>query len=394
MGEAMRIKRVDATWVRMPIDPARRHRSDFGVVATFDSAMVRIETDCGLVGWGEGKTAAGSAGTYAGLVDLINKELAPRLVGRDPREPSAISDELYNGVRHAHAASRGHVMPDLARRGSSIAAVSAIDIACWDILGKAVNEPIWRLFGGRKADRLPAYASGGWADQDGIGEQLAGYVAAGGFRAVKMRVGAMDGAARVSATRVKAARRRLGAGIDIMVDAHGTFTVAEAKRFCHLVREEDLAWFEEPVGGDDKAGMAEVRRSAMIPVAAGESEQTRFDFRDLISLGAADILQPDLAICGGLTEARRIDALTGAHNLRLAPHLWAGAPAFFAGLHLAAASPSSFILEYSLGANPMLHDLIEEEVGVRDGMIAIPDRPGLGLTMREDVVRKFAVEGT
>jgi L-alanine-DL-glutamate epimerase-like enolase superfamily enzyme len=102
-------------------------------------------------------------------------------------------------------------------------------------------------------------------------------------------------------------------------------------------------------------------------------------------------LQPDLAICGGITEARRIDALAGAFNLRLAPHLWAGAPAFFAGLHLAAASPSSYILEYSLGANPMLHDLIAEKVEVRDGMLAIPDRPGLGITMREDVVAKHAV---
>jgi L-alanine-DL-glutamate epimerase-like enolase superfamily enzyme len=173
---------------------------------------------------------------------------------------------------------------------------------------------------------------------------IAASASAGRVKAVKMRVGAMDGAAQVSAARVKAARRRLGPGVDIMVDAHGTFTVAEAKRFCHLVRDEDLAWFEEPVGGDDKAGMAEVRRSAMIPVAAGESEQTHFDFRDPVTLGAADILQPDLAICGGLTEARRIDALAGAHNFRLAAHLWAGAPAFFAGLHLAAAGPSSFIL--------------------------------------------------
>jgi L-alanine-DL-glutamate epimerase-like enolase superfamily enzyme len=177
-----------------------------------------------------------------------------------------------------------------------------------------------------------------------------------------------------------------------MVDAHGTFTVAEAKRFCRLVEDQDLAWFEEPVTGDDKLGMAEVRRAAMVPIAAGESEQTRFDFRDLIAARAIDILQPDLAICGGLTEARRIDALAGAYNLRLAPHLWAGAPAFFAGLHLAAASPSSFILEFSLGANPMLHDLIAEKIDVVDGTIGIPDRPGLGITIREDVVGRFTME--
>ncbi|MDQ0475279.1 mandelate racemase/muconate lactonizing enzyme family protein [Labrys wisconsinensis] len=388
----MRIARVDATWVRMPIAEARQHRSDFGEVRTFDAAIVRIETEDGLVGWGEGKNAAGSAGTYAGLVHLVNAELAPRLIGRDPREPSVLWDWLYSGTRHHHALARGHALPEIARRGLSIAALSAVDIACWDLLGKALGEPVWRLFGGRKAERLPAYASGGWADEAGIGTQLAGYVAAGGFGAVKMRVGAMDGPAHVSARRVQAARRHLGPGIDIMVDAHGTFTVAEARRFARLVRDEDLAWFEEPVTGDDKAGMAELRATCAIPIAAGESEQTRFDFRDLVTARAVDILQPDLAICGGLTEARRIDALAGAFNLRLAPHLWAGAPAFFAGLHLAAASPSCHILEYSLGANPMLHDLIEEEIAVTDGMLAIPDRPGLGMTIREDVVRRFAVE--
>ena len=108
-------------------------------------------------------------------------------------------------------------------------------------------------------------------------------------------------------------------------------------------------------------------------------------------LGAVDIMQPDLAICGGITEAMRISALASAHNLRLAPHLWAGAPAFAAGLHVAAASPAGFIVEYSLGANPLLHDLVEEDFPVKDGMIEVPDRPGLGITVREDFLQKHTV---
>jgi L-alanine-DL-glutamate epimerase-like enolase superfamily enzyme len=387
----MKITRIEATWVSIPIAQERQHKSDFGQITTFDSAIVRIDTDQGITGWGEGKNAAGSSGTYAGLVTLINKEFAPRLIGNDARDISIIWDALYNGVRAHHAAARGHSMPDMARRGQTIAAISAIDIALWDIAGKSMNVPVWQLLGGRKAQTMPAYASGGWADAATIGVELAGYVKQGGFKAVKMRVGAMDGAPQVSAERVKAARSALGPDVEIMVDSHGTFTVAEAKRFAHLVRDCNLAWFEEPVTADDKAGIAEVRAAAMIPIAAGESEFTRFDFRDLITHRAVDILQPDLAICGGITEARRIDALAAAFNLRLAPHLWAGAPAFFAGLHLAAASPSSYILEYSLGANPMLHDLIEETVEVKDGMIAIPDRPGLGITVREGVLSRHAV---
>ena len=171
-----------------------------------------------------------------------------------------------------------------------------------------------------------------------------------------------------------------------MCDAHGTLSVAEAKRFCRLVEECNLAWFEEPVTADDKRGQAEVRGATDIPIASGESEFTRHDFRDLAMLGAVDIMQPDLAICGGITEAMRIGAMAAAANLRVAPHLWAGAPAFAAGLHFAAACPAAHILEYSLGANPMIHDLVDERFKVDDGMLEIPERPGLGITVREDFV--------
>jgi L-alanine-DL-glutamate epimerase-like enolase superfamily enzyme len=203
----------------------------------------------------------------------------------------------------------------------------------------------------------------------------------------------MDGAAHVSAARVRAARQALGPDIELMVDAHGTYTVAEAKRFIHLVANENLAWFEEPVIADDKAGMAEVRASGPIPVAAGESEATRFAFRDLAVLKAADIFQPDPAFCGGITEAMRIASLASAFNLRFAPHLWAGAPCFFAGLNLCAALPASFTIEFSLGANPMIHDLVEETVEARDGMIAIPEKPGLGFTISERFLEAHAQHG-
>lgn len=379
----MRIKSVKAWWVSIPIESSRQHRSDFGKLTTFDSAILRIETDDGLVGWGEGKNAAGSSGTYGALVHLLNNEVAPRLIGRNAGDITAIWEMLYNGVRHESAASAGHAMPELARRGLTTAAISAVDIALWDILGKHLAQPVWQLLGGRKADRLPAYASGGWADAGNIGAQLQSYIDIGGFKAVKMRVGAMDGLPHASAERVKAARAALGPGIDIMVDAHGTYTVAEAKRFAHMVADCDLAWFEEPVIADDKPGIAELRAAISIPIATGESEATRFAFRDLVQLRAADILQPDPAFCGGITEAMRIAALASAFNLRFAPHLWAGAPCFFAGLQICAAAPSSFLIEYSCGANPMIFDLIEGDISANDGMVAIPDGPGLGFSISE-----------
>jgi L-alanine-DL-glutamate epimerase-like enolase superfamily enzyme len=195
----------------------------------------------------------------------------------------------------------------------------------------------------------------------------------------------------MSALRVLAARRALGPNIQLACDAHGTFTVAEAKRFCRLVEDADLLWFEEPVTADDKRGLAEVRRSTAIPIATGESEINRFDYRELAELQAADIFQPDLAICGGITEAMRIGAIASAWNLRLAPHLWTGALAFSAGVHVAAASPAGWILEYSLGANPMLHELVEESFEIQDGSIEISDRPGLGVTVKESFVERYAI---
>jgi len=389
----MKITRVEATWLRVPIPEERQHVSDFGRAATFDTALVRIETAAGITGVGEAKVSAGSPGDYHGVVAIINHEFGPGLIGQDPGNIAGIWEGLYSGTRGHYALALGHVFPAMSRRGVSISAISGIDIALWDILGKSLNAPIWQLLGGRKTDSMPAYASGGWADAKGIGAQLQGYVDKGGFKAVKMRVGVFDGPPAASAERVVAAREALGAGIDLMVDAHGTYTVSEAKQFCRLVRDCGLAWFEEPVTADDKRGLAEVRAATHIPIATGESECTRFDFRDLIELRAADILQPDLAICGGITETMRISALASAANLRLAPHLWAGAPAFAAGLHVAAASPATHILEFSLGANPMIHELIEESFMVEAGMLAIPDRPGLGITIDDDFVKRYRHSG-
>jgi L-alanine-DL-glutamate epimerase-like enolase superfamily enzyme len=387
----MKITDIRATWLQVPIPDASQHTSDFGRARTFDTAIVRVDTDSGITGWGEAKVSAGSFADCSGVVAVINQEFAPLLRGENPLAINRLWESLYSGTRAHYAIDRGHVFPAMSRRGLTVSAISGIDIALWDILGKALNVPVHQLLGGKRSDRMRAYASGGWAPVDDIGSQLQGYIQAGGFTAVKMRVGVQDGSPWASAQRVIAARAALGPDIEIMCDAHGTMTVSEAKQFCHFIRDTHIAWFEEPVTADDLSGLVEVRRSTHLPIAAGESEFTRFSFRDLINAGAVDVVQPDLAICGGISEAMHISSLTSAANLRMAPHLWAGAPAFAAGLHVAAASPSGFILEYSLGANPMLHELVEESFVVEGGFITIPDSPGLGITPREDFMARYAV---
>ena len=316
----MKIADVEARWLHCPIAPERQHVSDFGRIASFDMALVRIEADDGTVGWGEAKAAVGSAGSCATLVACINDELGPVLVGLDPRRINEAADLLYNGPRAGYAATRGRVFPILGRRGLTVSAISGVDMALWDLLGRSLDVPVVDLWGGPCRPDMALYASGGWADVDGIGAELGTYVAAG-FGAVKMRVGVIDGTVDASVARVAAAREALGAGVELMVDAHGTYSVAEAKRFAAGVEPFAVRWFEEPVSADDRRGLAEVRASTQVAIAAGESEFTRFDFRDLVDHRAVDVLQPDLAICGGPTEGRRIAALAESHQLELAPAL-------------------------------------------------------------------------
>ena len=149
----MKIASVQATWVHVPIPPERQHTSDFGRIASFDSVLVKVETGDGLVGWGEAKAGVGSAAACAGLAAVVNHDYAPLLVGQDPRDVSRLWDVLYNTPREGYAVARGHVLPQLGRRGLSISAIAGVDIALWDILGKSLDAPVWRLLGGRRAAR-------------------------------------------------------------------------------------------------------------------------------------------------------------------------------------------------------------------------------------------------
>lgn len=386
----MIITDVDAVWLSCPIPYEKQHVSDFGRLASFDMTLVKVTTDKGLVGYGEAKAAVGSAGTCASLVEVVRRDLRPILLGQDPRNIGRLWEMMYNGSRDHYALARGRAFPILGRRGLTIAAMSGVDMALWDLLGKALDAPVVQLLGGPIRATMPAYASGGWADVDNIGAQLQSYIDRGGFKAVKMRVGVMDGDVATSVARVRAARAGVGPKVDIMVDAHGTYSVPEAKRFCRELEDVGLRWFEEPINSDNRHGTAEVRATTSIPIAAGESEFTRFDFRDLIEVRAVDVLQPDLAICGGITEGRRIAALADAHQLELAPHCWGSALSFMAGVTLAFTSAAAVIIEFSLGANPLLHELVEEPMVVIDGVLTPPTRPGLGVTPRPAFIEKYS----
>ncbi len=383
------IQEVKAYWLRCPIPKVRQHVSDYGLMQFFDMTLVAITTANGLQGFGEAKAAVGSSGVCSTIVTCVEQELRPLLLGQDARHIGRLWERMYNGSRDHYALSRGRNFPILGNRGLTVSAISGVDMALWDLLGKSLNTPVVQLLGGALREQMPAYASGGWADVEAIGGQLKGYIEQGGFTGVKMRVGVMDKTVDRSVARVKAAREAIGPDIKLMTDAHGTFSVPEAKRFCRELEDANLYWFEEPVSPDNKAGCAEVRAMTTIPIAAGESEFTRFQMRDLIEQRAVDVLQPDSAIIGGISEAWRTAHLADTWQLELAPHCWGSAFSFMAGVSIAFASPAANVIEFSLGGNPMMYDLVSEQIAVFNGMLPAPDRPGLGLTPNWDFVKEF-----
>jgi L-alanine-DL-glutamate epimerase-like enolase superfamily enzyme len=384
----MKITNVEAFWLRCPIPREKQHRSDYGLLTDFDMTLVVVTTDTGLQGFGEAKAAVGSSGVCASIVTCVEKELKPLLVGKDARHISRIWEHVYNGTRDHYALSRGRKFPILGRRGLTISAMSGVDTALWDLKGKALGVPVVELLGGACRDTMEAYASGGWAGADKIGEQLNSYIEKG-FKGVKMRVGIMDDTVGESVKRVRAAREAIGDHIKLMTDAHGTFSVPEAKQFCRGVEDCNLYWFEEPISPDNRHGTAEVRASTAIPIAAGESEYTAFDVRDLIEVRALDVVQPDSAIIGGITESMRVAQLAHTYQLELAPHCWGSAFSFMAGVNVAFASPAAVVIEFSLGGNPMMYDLVKEKITVENGMLSAPTAPGLGLTPNWDFVHEF-----
>ncbi len=381
----MRIRDVGVTLLSANVPPEHQHRNDFGVVRRVQLAIVRVDTDQGISGYGEAK------GSPAVMKTIVERELRPLLVGEDPTQIERLWQKMYNGSRLELALYHGHTMPILGNRGETLPAISGVEVALWDIFGKSLNLPIYRLLGGGCRRRIRCYASGGWAPPEKAGDEARGYLAQG-FKAIKMRVGGMDHPRIVegSLARVRAVREAIGPDVELMVDAHGTFGTSTAIAFARRAEEYNLSWFEEPVPCTNLRGMAEIRRATSIPISTGENEFTRFDFKKIIEAEAAEVLQPDIAITGGLSETRKICDLASAWSLRCAPHVWGSALLWAASLQLAAAVPNYFLFEFCQSYNPMLYDLITTPVKVEeDGFVTIPDQPGLGIELQPDLERKY-----
>lgn len=339
------------------------------------SCLVEILTDEGIAGWGEcfGPAHANRA--------LIDSTFGPMIIGDDPLGLIDIWDRLYNRNR------------EWGRKGISIASISGIEIALWDILGKAAGLPISRLWGGKNLRSVDAYASafyynGPW---DGDLEAEAADLLKSGYSHFKMKIGA---SVRADIDRVHRVRAALGPQVQLAVDANRGYTTAEAKLLAREVEADDIWFFEEPAIPENLEGYRELRATTHIPIAAGEQEFTRWGFRELLETGAIDIVQPDPTACGGLREALLIAGMASAHGIPTMPHVWGSSITVAAGLHVISALPS---VTPSIGRAPVILELDQAPNAFRNGLggletgpvMQVPDGPGLGIEIDPEFLARY-----
>jgi L-alanine-DL-glutamate epimerase-like enolase superfamily enzyme len=303
----------------------------------------------------------------------VAKSLFRKIKGENPFFVERIWDRLYRYQRKPVA------------KGIAIKAIGSIDMAVWDIIGKALNMPVYKVLGGYQT-KIRVYAAGGYYREDkGIPElvkEMEGYVKEG-FRAVKMKVGGAD--FNTDLERVQAVREAIGPDIDLLIDANNKWVAYEAIRFGKAIERFNPFWFEEPVEPHDFEGCAEVKQNVDIPVVAGENEFTRWGCRDLIVNRSADILNLDTVKAGGITEYRKIDALASAFHIPVAPH---GSPHM--AVHLLAATKNALIMETYPGVSSQYNPALPL-YPVKDGYITVPETPGLGIDPDPADVKKYRV---
>lgn len=369
----MIIDRIETIPLRIPFRPG--NRSDAAAwgdkdLGTVDSLLVRITTGDGLVGWGE----TFGFGVVPSAKLAIDRMIAPLCVGQDAAQIAPLMLDVQKKL---------HVF---GRSGPVMYGVSAVDMALWDLAGKAANAPVHRLLGGSRKMRLPCYASlTRYSDPALVRANVRRAIDAG-FRSLKLH--------EIELPSIRAAREEAGADIEIMLDVNCPWSLGEARIHAAALREFGLRWLEEPVWPPENfEGLAELRRTVGIPLAAGENASTLIEFDRLMAAGAVDLVQPSPAKMGGITELAKIAAIAAARNVTLMVHTFYDGPGLLAAIQATAALGSAasmvewryFDIEAQLYGSSLLP---------ADGHIPVPQGPGLGLEPDQDVIRTYGVRST
>ncbi len=344
------------------------------------STFVRLRVEDGTEGFGEAWGMPAFNKAYESF-------LADYVVGTNVFDVEHVFDRIL--ARHYHFGIQNQMM----------ACISGIDIAAKDAAGKLLGLPVCRLIGGRRLSRVPIYASGGYLTETpeaDFAPQIEA-MARERYPAVKIKIGVSPAS---DEARTALAREILGPEVELLVDINTNYTLDTAKESIARLAPYKVGWIEEPLGPHDYDGYARLREASSVPIATGEALYTAFDFHRLAENRGADVLQPDLSLCGGFWQGRKIAELAQAKHLRLSPHVWGGAIGLAAALHYISALsayphsdniPKPVLLEYDLGENPLRSDVLKTPITPRDGFIEVPDGPGLGIEVDLDAVARYAV---
>ena len=360
----MKITRFRTTMVDLPL--AKPIATAIHTMQSVGCVLLELETDQGLTGQGYVFTL------NAVRLKVLNEMLlsySHDLEGSDPHFVTQTLDRIW------------HEINPIGHKGFSIAALSAIDTACWDLIGKAAEQPLHKIFGACR-ERVRTYASGGlWLSQsiDELTEEARLFVEMG-FRGMKIRLGA--GSVRDDVERVAAVREAIGEDIELLSDANQGLEVKHAIKLGRQLEQYNIGWFEEPVSYLNLQGHAEVRAALHIDVAGGETEYTRFGMHDVLQARAVDILMPDLQRMGGLSEMRRVVAIASSYHIPVSTHLFTEQSICIAG-----SEPNCISIEHM----PWFSSLFNESMEIVDGDIIVPQRPGVGFTFNRETIAKFKI---
>jgi len=368
----MKIKTVEAIPLAAEIDtPIQMPNQQ---IRAFYTTLVRIVTDDGICGVGECIVRMSPRTTQS----IVEELLAPLLIGEDPLDTEGLWQKMFRTMR-----GRGH------SRGFFMEGISGVDMALWDILGRYYRLPIGKLLGGAGRTEVPVYASSVMLDTTEAMVDKAVRLVEDGFRAIKIKVGLGPEKDKENVQRI---RQAVGWDIRLMVDANSAYYGADAVTAGRAFEELQVLWMEEPVPPDDLAGYRRLRDKLDIGLAAGESEFTAYGIRELLTDDCLDIVQPDVSRAGGYTECRRIAHLADIFGKKYAPHTgFSSSVCLFGSLQLASWATNFDCYEYMILENPLQHILDREVPGVKNGMTAVPQEPGLGAELDWKAVERYRI---
>lgn len=375
----MKITKVEAIPVRQPGELLKINDS------AQDGIIVKVHTDEGITGYGE---VDSSPLVIKAIIDApvshnLCQGLAQAIIGEDPFNIDQIWEKMY------------FVSTFYGRRGATVQAMSGIDIALWDIMGKAVGKPIYQLLGGSFRPKVRVYASVLMPDTAEECAELVKELKSQKYTAIKLGWGGFGKSLRHDIKLVEAARIAAGPEIDLMFDigfipsADYPIDAVTRIQLAKEIEQYNPFWIEEPLSPDDLEGYRKLAEATPTRIACGENESTRYGFKELIEVAKIDIVQPDVTRCGGLSEAKKISELAQAHHLSCVPHCWSSGIVEAASMHLITSNPNSFILEYCVADTPIRKE-ISEELKVVDGYAELPQGPGLGIAINDEAVLRYS----